>query len=181
MRAALLVLVAATAASAGPVADKLKTQPLDPLKDADRPASSISKLEPKALPFKEIAVEDTPDHKSTHVAIVTKAGAYAMQIYGHFDGLLVDDISLHALVPHKDKWAVITIELNTDGGKQLGFIACAATGGGKQGKAPRCTDVIDMGSGDLNDPPQFQLQYPATGGITLVSTTGGANRAYRAE
>ncbi len=98
--------------------------------------------------------------------VTTDAGHYGIDLPSA-DGLVVTDMSLHALVPGAPPWLVVAYQLDNDGGKELQLVACDATG-----KVPRCTEPLPIERGDLRDAPTIEVRYPETGGISLVPIRG---------
>jgi hypothetical protein len=155
--------------AAGPPSEHLGTTPIDPVSDALEDMQRLDIVEP---PWREVSVM----HRTGEYDLVltTDAGKFAAVLDSQLDGLIVDDLSLHVLVPNRRPWVVVIYDAVHDGGKVKQLVACQAG----PGNNPECTQPFIIEANDLRDEPSWRVDYIKGGGIVIVPRGGGPPRRF---
>ena len=149
--------------------EHLGTTPIDPAGEGLEEAQRLDIPEP---PWREVVVMH---HNGEYdLVLTTDAGKFAAVLDSQVDGLIVDDLSLHTLVPNRRPWVVVIYDSVHDGGKVTQLVACQAG----PGNNPECTQPFIIEAGDLRDQPNWHVDYLKGGGIVVVPRGGGAPRRF---
>jgi hypothetical protein len=137
-------------------------KPIEPLGPATQ-LEDVQHLElARSGPWREAAVAR---HDGVYsLVLATPAGRFAAELAAGVDGVGVDELAQHFLVPSQPAWIVAVFDAVRDGGKTTILVACGIGRGGR----PICIEPITRQVTDLSAEPTVHVEYPSGGGIVLA-------------